>query len=100
MRSKRLSYPGVFATRSYGRERGTRTGYGDRDAQKKWDRELDSFVEARRQGVMPAGTQQRQIDAAMQISEREGVAWDASKNDFSDNRLRKVAAEVERAVGG
>lgn len=92
MRNKRLSYPGVFATRSYGHERGTRTGYGDRDTQKKWDAELDAFVDARRQGVMPAGTQMKQIRAAMEISDREGKAWDASKNDFADNSLRNLAA--------
>lgn len=33
--------------------------------QRKWDRELDSFASATRQGVNPAGTQQHQIDAAM-----------------------------------
>lgn len=92
LRAKSLSYVGVFATRSYGSDRGSRTGYGDRDAQKKWDRELESFKDARRQGVMPAGTQQRQIDAAMQISEKHGSAWDASKNDFADGSLRKLAA--------
>lgn len=91
MRVRNIQYVGVFATRSYGDTRGGRTGYGDRDRQKAWDRELDTFVDARRQGVMPAGTKQHQIDAAMQMSQSEGVAWDASKNDFSDNRLRKLA---------
>lgn len=37
----------------------------DTQAQKAWDRELDSYESARRQGVEPAGTKQHQIDAAM-----------------------------------
>jgi len=37
----------------------------DTNAQKAWDRELDSYESARRQGVEPAGTKQHQVDAAM-----------------------------------
>lgn len=33
--------------------------------QKTWDRELNSYDSAVRQGVQPAGTKQHQVDAAM-----------------------------------
>lgn len=41
----------------------------DTNVQKAWDRELDSYASARRQGVEPAGTKQSQIDAAMKAAE-------------------------------
>ena len=37
----------------------------DTVTQKRWDKELDSYESARRQGIEPAGTKQHQIDAAM-----------------------------------
>ena len=43
--------------------------------QKQWDRELDSYRSAVRQGVQPNGTKQHQIDAAMKASEVSGVAY-------------------------
>ena len=45
------------------------------EAQKKWDRELDSYRSAVRQGVQPEGTKQHQIDAAMKVSDSTGVAY-------------------------
>lgn len=33
--------------------------------QKKWDRELDGYESAVRQGLSPAGTQQHNVDAAI-----------------------------------
>lgn len=45
--------------------------------QKKWDRELDAYADARRQGVQPAGTKMRDVDAAMAISNETGKAFDA-----------------------
>jgi hypothetical protein len=41
--------------------------YGTR--QKAWDRELDSFESATRQGLSPAGTKQEHIDAAFKEAE-------------------------------
>jgi hypothetical protein len=41
----------------------------DTNAQKSWDKELDNYESARRQGVEPAGTKQHQIDAAMREAE-------------------------------
>lgn len=47
------------------------------NVQKTWDRELDSYDSARRQGVEPRGTKQKQIDEAMATSEATGVAFRA-----------------------
>jgi hypothetical protein len=49
----------------------------DTGAQKAWDKELDSYDSARRQGVEPRGTKQKLIDEAMQTSEATGVAYKA-----------------------
>lgn len=43
--------------------------------QKAWDRELDSYESATRQGVRPHGTKQHQIDQAMAVSDATGVAY-------------------------
>jgi hypothetical protein len=40
--------------------------------QKKWDRELDSYESAVRQGVQPDGTKQHLVDAAMKKAEANG----------------------------
>lgn len=38
--------------------------------QKKWDRELDGYESAVRQGLSPAGTQQHNVDAAFKEADR------------------------------
>lgn len=45
--------------------------------QKAWDKELDNYESAVRQGVQPRGTKQAQIDHAMQMSDATGVAYEA-----------------------
>jgi len=37
--------------------------------QRAWDRELDSYESAVRQGLEPAGTKQRHVDAAIKEAE-------------------------------
>jgi hypothetical protein len=49
--------------------------YGTR--QKAWDKELDSYESAVRQGVQPRGTKQHLIDEAMKQSDASGVAYTA-----------------------
>lgn len=56
----------------------------DATKQKKWDRELDLYREARSAGVQPAGTKTSQIRKAMEISEKAGSAFDASTNTFAN----------------
>lgn len=46
-------------------------------SQKTWDKELDSYDNARRQGVEPRGTKQHLIDEAMETSQATGVAYQA-----------------------
>jgi hypothetical protein len=41
----------------------------DTGKQKAWDKELDSYESAVRQGVQPDGTKQHQVDAAMRKAE-------------------------------
>lgn len=45
--------------------------------QRAWDKELDNYESAVRQGVEPRGTKQHQIDAAMKMSDATGVAYKA-----------------------
>lgn len=49
----------------------------DTQSQKTWDKELDSYESARRQGVEPRGTKQHLIDEAMRTSDATGVAYKA-----------------------
>lgn len=51
---------------------------------KRIDHELDSYAKARKQGIQPAGTSQVQIDAAVQVSEKVGKAWNANNETFKN----------------
>jgi hypothetical protein len=46
--------------------------------QKKWDKELGLYKQARAQGIQPDGTSTKQIQKAIDVSNRTGVAYDAS----------------------
>jgi hypothetical protein len=50
--------------------------------QKKWDKELDLYRSARKQGIQPAGTSTRQIQKALDDSNKVGKAYDANTNSF------------------
>ena len=45
--------------------------------QRKWDRELQSYRDARDQGVQPEGTTTAKIESAMRASDKLGRAYDA-----------------------
>jgi len=49
----------------------------DATAQKKWDRDLDFYKNARAQGVQPAGTARSQVERALEISNTTGTAYQA-----------------------
>jgi hypothetical protein len=49
----------------------------DTGTQKRWDKELDNYEAARKQGVEPRGTSQHLIDQAMKTSDATGVAYKA-----------------------
>ncbi len=50
-------------------------GGGDCSAQKKWDRELEAYRDARRQGIQPEGTSMAHIHQALDASDRAGAAY-------------------------
>ena len=54
------------------------TGGLDATKEKKWQRELDAYKDARAQGVQPSGTRLHQTENAMRISEATGTAYQAS----------------------
>lgn len=83
--------PTPGAHRSYGeclRAKGTRVAFcnsaGGMDAtkQKRWDKELDAYADAKRQGVQPEGTRLSQINEAMALSDAVGKAYRADINSF------------------
>lgn len=51
----------------------------DRDREKAWERELDSYAAARKQGIQPASTKKRDIEKAVKVSDAFGKAYDASQ---------------------
>lgn len=50
----------------------------DYTAQKKWDRDLAAYKDARDQGIQPSSTDRAAVDRAVAISNESGQAWDAS----------------------
>lgn len=49
----------------------------DRTQQQKWDAEIASYRQARAEGMQPASTKQKDIDAARRISDATGTAFRA-----------------------
>jgi hypothetical protein len=67
MRSKRVATTGLETTNpSFSTTR-----------QKKWDKELDAYESAVRQGVQPEGTTMPKIQQAMRVSEATGQPYRA-----------------------
>lgn len=66
------------------RAKGLRIGYSrsaagwDATREKAWTKDLDAYSAAKRQGVQPAGTSRRQVEAAMQASDMTGMAYGAT----------------------
>lgn len=56
----------------------------DATRQKRWDRELQDYRDARAQGIQPASTTTAGIRQAVELSQRAGKAWDASTSTFTD----------------
>ena len=50
-----------------------------------WDKELDSYYSAVRQGVEPISTKKKDIDAAMMLSNEAGKAFDGNTLMFKEN---------------
>jgi len=47
----------------------------DGTAQKKWDRELEGFAAATKEGIKPDGTKWKSIDKARKLSDKVGAAY-------------------------
>jgi hypothetical protein len=47
-------------------------------AQKHWDAELHAYKAATDQGIQPSGTSMKQINDAVEISQRTGKAFDSA----------------------
>ena len=62
----------------------TRQGW-DKTKEIKWDKELDSYYSAVRQGVEPISTKKKDIDAAMMLSNEAGKAFDGNTLKFKEN---------------
>ena len=62
----------------------TRQGW-DKDKEKNWDKELDSYYSAVKQGVEPISTKKKDIDAAMMLSNEAGKAFDGNTLMFKEN---------------
>lgn len=52
---------------------------GDRDRQKAWDKELQSYRDARAQGIQPDSTRTPDIRKAVEWSNQHGTAYDGSQ---------------------
>ena len=52
-------------------------GGGDYTAQKKWDSELDAYRAAKAEGIQPATTRRKDIDAALAVSDKTNTAFQA-----------------------
>ena len=65
------------------RGKGARVAYAnsaagwDFSAQKKWDRDLAAYKDARAQGIQPSGTTRDKVERAVAISNETGKAYTA-----------------------
>ncbi len=66
LNSKNTGFAGCFPSRQ---------GW-DKDKEKKDNKELDSYWSAVKQGIEPRSTRQKDIDAAVKISNEGGKAFD------------------------
>jgi hypothetical protein len=75
------------------------TGDTTRDMpDKKWTGELQAYRDARAQGIQPAGTTMRHIEAAHKASETMGRAYDADKMPQA-HTINSKSAEVMKELG-
>lgn len=73
-------------------------GRADSMSQKKWDRELDMYASARKQGIQPAGTTMGAVKEALEASDKLGSAYNADHMPAAKN-ITKQSASALKAVG-
>lgn len=66
--------------------------------QKKWDKELQLYRDAKAQGVQPAGTSTKAIRSALEASEVLNKPYDAGKMPATQH-ITKQTVEVMKEVG-
>ena len=49
-----------------------------REATKTWDSDLDAYAAARADGIQPASTQRKHVDAAVEVSQQLQIPFDAA----------------------
>jgi hypothetical protein len=67
-----------------GYDRPRESGHLDQTHQKNWDKELDLYKTARKQGIQPASTKTRDIRKAIEASDKVGKAFDAGTGTFGE----------------
>lgn len=86
MRSKNPRVVGANAAKGIG---------FNRTASKAWDKELDFYASAVRQGIQPASTRTPDIQQAVEASESLGRPWDAAKEHLV---TAQEADSIKKAV--
>jgi hypothetical protein len=66
-------------------------------SQKKWDRELQSYRDARSQGIQPAGTSTQAIREAHEASEKLGKAYNADTMPATSKITKQTAKSLTEA---
>ena len=66
--------------------------------QKKWDKELQAYRDARSQGIQPAGTTMQHINEARDASDKLGVAYNAEAMPAAP-KITKQTASVMKETG-
>lgn len=67
-------------------------------AGKQWDSELQAYRDARAQGIQPAGTSRRHIEAAYEASAKLNRPYDADVMPKAQN-ITKGTVEVMKEIG-
>ena len=65
---------------------------------KKFNKELDAYKDARKQGVQPSGTSMNKIEAALKASEALGKAYDGSTMPSAE-KITPTIAKTMKEVG-
>lgn len=73
-------------------------GRADSMSDKKWNRELQMYRDARSQGIQPAGTSTKAIKEAHEASEKIGKAYNADVMPAT-SKITKQSAKVMKEVG-
>ena len=82
--------------------KGLQLNTGDANSQKnmsnkKFNKELDAYKEARKQGIQPNGTSMTKIDAALKASETLGKAYDGNTM-ISAEKITPDVAKVMKEI--